>query len=100
MATFYVQTDKCFYFAEDTVNGKIFVNVGVIIQGAQGLSLKFTGYKCVKLAEAQELRRPAPQRHYPGQPPHLLNLILLRLFLPMSLCSQMSECLHIELRNI
>ena len=44
MATFYKQTDKDFYFAGETVNGNIFVNVGAMIVGAQGLSLKFTGY--------------------------------------------------------
>jgi len=53
MATFYIQTDKEFYFAGDTVNGNIFVNVQAMIVGAQGLSLKFTGYECVKWLEAR-----------------------------------------------
>jgi len=53
MATFYVQTDKDFYFAGETVSGSIYVNVGAMIVGAQGLSLRFTGYECVKWAEAQ-----------------------------------------------
>lgn len=53
MATFYIQTDKDFYFAGDTVNGNIFINVGAMIVGAHGLSLKFTGYECVKWLEAQ-----------------------------------------------
>jgi len=44
MANFFIQTDKDFYFAGETVNGNIFINVGAIIVGAQGLSLKFTGY--------------------------------------------------------
>ena len=44
MATFYIQTDKEYYFAGDTVNGNIFLNVGAMIVGAQGLALKFTGY--------------------------------------------------------
>lgn len=50
MATFFIKTDKDFYFAGETVNGNIFVNVGSMIVGAQGLSLKFTGYECVKWA--------------------------------------------------
>lgn len=48
MATFYIQTDKDYYFAGETVNGNIFINVGAMIVGAHGLSLKFTGYECVK----------------------------------------------------
>lgn len=53
MANFFIKTDKDFYFAGETVNGNIFVNVGAMIVGAQGLSLKFTGYECVKWSEAQ-----------------------------------------------
>jgi hypothetical protein len=44
MANFHIETDKNVYFAGDTVNGNIFINVGALIVGAQGLSLKFTGY--------------------------------------------------------
>lgn len=44
MADFFIQTDKDFYFAGDTVNGQIYINVGTIINGASGVSLKFTGY--------------------------------------------------------
>lgn len=69
MATFYVQTDKDFYFAGETVNGSIFINVGAMIVGATGLALKFTGYECVKWLEAKELHRPRPRPHQPGQPP-------------------------------
>lgn len=68
MANFYIQTDKDFYFAGDTVNGSIFINVGAMIVGAQGLTLKFTGYECVKWVEATELHRPAPVHQVPGQP--------------------------------
>lgn len=68
MANFYIQTDKDFYFAGDTVNGSIFVNVGAMIVGAQGLTLKFTGYECVKWVEATELHRPQPVHQVPGQP--------------------------------
>ena len=60
MATFFIQTDKEFYFAGDTVNGNVWVNVGAVIQGATGLSLKFTGYECVKWLESRELHRPGP----------------------------------------
>lgn len=70
MATFYIQTDKEFYFAGDTVSGNVFVNVGAMIMGAQGISLKFSGYECVKWVESQELHRPAPNPPpQPGQPP-------------------------------
>lgn len=69
MATFFIQTDKDFYFAGDTVNGNIFINVGAMIVGAQGLSLKFTGYECVKWQTARELFRPRPPVQRPGQPP-------------------------------
>jgi hypothetical protein len=69
MANFFIQTDKDFYFAGDTVNGNIFVNVGALIVGAQGLSLKFTGYECVKWLEARELHRPSQHNRQPGQPP-------------------------------
>lgn len=48
MASFFIQTDKEFYFSGDTVNGNVFVNVGAFITGAQGISMKFTGYECVK----------------------------------------------------
>lgn len=44
MADFYIQTDKDVYFAGETVNGQVFINVGTMITGAQGISLKFTGY--------------------------------------------------------
>lgn len=71
MADFFVQTDKDVYFAGDTVNGQIFINVGTIITGAQGVSLKFTGYECVKWVDAQELHRPRPNppNTPPGTPP-------------------------------
>jgi len=69
MATFFIQTDKDFYFAGETVNGNIFVNVSAMIVGAQGLSLKFTGYECVKWLEATEMHRPQPRHHRPGHPP-------------------------------
>ena len=59
MADFFIQTDKNVYFAGETVNGQIFINIGAVIIGAQGLSLKFTGYECVKWVEATELHRPA-----------------------------------------
>ena len=83
MASFFIQTDKPFYFAGDTVNGQIYVNVGAIIMGAQGLTLKFTGYECVKWVQATELHRPTPRRDKKGRlihqhdpiaaiPPHLL----------------------------
>ena len=38
-----------------------------MIVGAQGVSLKFTGYECVKWLEKRELHRPAPPP--PGHPP-------------------------------
>lgn len=47
MANFFIQIDKPFYFAGDTVNGSILVNV-VAMLPATGISLKFTGYECVK----------------------------------------------------
>ena len=40
-----------------------------MIVGAQGLSLKFTGYECVKWLESTELHRPRPPVHRPGHPP-------------------------------
>ena len=60
MASFFIQTDKDFYFAGDTVNGNVFVSVNAMIVGAQGLSLKFSGYECVKWVETIELYRPSP----------------------------------------
>ena len=62
MAQFFIQTDKDVYYAGDTVNGNIWINVGALIVGAQGISLKFTGYECVKWAEATQLHRPAQHR--------------------------------------
>ena len=69
MANFFIQPDKSFYFSGETVNGNIWINVGAMIVGAQGVSLKFTGYECVKWSEAQELHRPRPPRQRPGHPP-------------------------------
>ena len=71
MADFFVQTDKDFYFAGQTVNGNIFINVGTFITGAQGISLKFSGYECVKWVTAQQLHRPRPNppNAPPGTPP-------------------------------
>jgi hypothetical protein len=43
MANFFIQTDKPYYFAGDTVTGSILVNVVTFIQ-ATGISLKFSGY--------------------------------------------------------
>jgi hypothetical protein len=40
------------------VNGQIFINIGAFITGAQGVSLRFTGYECVKWVQPTELRRP------------------------------------------
>jgi hypothetical protein len=53
MATFFIQTDKDFYFSGETVNGSVFVYVNSFITGAKGISMKFTGYECVKWVEAQ-----------------------------------------------
>ena len=44
MADFYIQYDKEFYFAGDTVNGQIYINVGTFLGDASGIYLKFTGY--------------------------------------------------------
>lgn len=52
MAQFFIQTDKPSYFAGETVNGQAFINIGAFITGAQGVSLKFTGYECVKWVQA------------------------------------------------
>jgi hypothetical protein len=68
MASMFIQTDKPFYFAGDTVNGNIFFNVAALIVGAQGISLKLTGYECVKWVESRELVRPNHAHHQPGQP--------------------------------
>ena len=62
MADFFIQTDKDAYFAGETVNGNVFINVGTFITGVQGVSLKFSGYECVKWLTATELHRP---RHNP-----------------------------------
>ncbi len=48
MADFFIQTDQEFYFAGDTVNGYIYINLGTFIGNATGIYLKFTGYECVK----------------------------------------------------
>lgn len=48
MADFYIQTDKDVYFAGETVNGQIYINVFSNLPMANGISLKFTGYECVK----------------------------------------------------
>lgn len=70
MADFYIQTDKEFYFAGDTVNGYIYVNIHTPFPQATGISMKFTGYECVKWLTAQELHRPRPNPHRkPNQPP-------------------------------
>lgn len=65
MANFFIQIDKPFYFAGDTVNGNILVNV-VQFLPATGISLKFTGYECVKWNSSYEIVRPRPVQ---GQPP-------------------------------
>lgn len=65
MANFFIQIDKPFYFAGDTVNGNILVNV-VQPLPATGISLKFTGYECVKWNSSYEIVRPRPVQ---GQPP-------------------------------
>lgn len=66
MATFYIQTDKDYYFAGETVNGTVMINVGSMIVGSQGLALKFTGYECVKWLQATRMHR---QRQRPNGPP-------------------------------
>jgi hypothetical protein len=65
MANFFIQIDKPFYFAGDTVNGSILVNVVAFIPST-GISLKFTGYECVKWNTSREIIRPT---HVQGQPP-------------------------------
>jgi hypothetical protein len=39
------------------VNGQIYINIGAFITGAQGVSLRFTGYECVKWVQATQLKR-------------------------------------------
>ena len=48
MADFFIQTDREFYFAGETVNGFIYVNIHTPMPQATGISMKFTGYECVK----------------------------------------------------
>lgn len=42
-----------------------------MITGAQGVSLRFSGYECVKWVNAEELHRPRPNppNAPPGTPP-------------------------------
>ena len=67
-----------------------------MIIGAQGLSLKFTGYECAKWAEARELHRPTQNgkhRQYDpiaAIPPHELTRSDVPLFLPKNL--GISDC--------
>jgi hypothetical protein len=65
MANFFLQIDKPFYFAGDVVTGHLLVNVIHPLQ-ATGISLKFSGYECVKWCTSQEIVRP---RQVEGQPP-------------------------------
>lgn len=69
MADFFIQLEKEEYFAGDTINGFIYVNVHTNIPSAQGLSLKFTGYECVKWLNARELHRPRPNPNRPKNAP-------------------------------
>lgn len=78
MANFFIQIDKPFYFAGDTVNGSILVNVINPIQST-GISLTFTGYECVKWNASREIVRPRPVQGRPPPPdpiaaipPHLI----------------------------
>jgi hypothetical protein len=65
MANFFIQIDKPFYFAGDTINGNILVNV-VQPLPSTGISLKFTGYECAKMSVEEEIIRPIQVE---GQPP-------------------------------
>lgn len=65
MANFFLKIDKPFYFAGDVVTGHLLVNVMQPMQ-ATGISLKFSGYECVKWNTSTEIVRP---RHIEGQPP-------------------------------
>ena len=65
MADFFIQTDQEFYFAGDTVNGQIYINVNQFLADASGIYLKFTGYECVKWLEARELHRPRRNPNLP-----------------------------------
>lgn len=65
MANFFLKIDKPFYFAGDVVTGHLLVNVIQPLQ-ATGISLKFSGYECVKWNSSTEIVRPRPIE---GQPP-------------------------------
>lgn len=65
MANFFLKIDKPFYFAGDVVTGHLLVNV-VKPLAATGISLKFSGYECVKWNTSTEIVRPRPVQ---GQPP-------------------------------
>jgi hypothetical protein len=57
MLNFFIQIDKPFYFAGDTVNSNNLVNIITFIPST-GISLKFTGYECVKWNTSCEIVRP------------------------------------------
>lgn len=69
MADFYIQFDKESYFSGDTVNGYIYINAFQGFPNATGISMKFTGYECVKWLKAQQLHRPRKTKRRPNQPP-------------------------------
>ena len=78
MANFFLKIDKPFYFAGDVVTGHLLVNVIQPLE-ATGISLKFSGYECVKWCTSEELIRPTQIEGQPPQPdpiaqipPHLI----------------------------
>lgn len=48
MATLAIETDKTEYEVGETVTGRVLMSVAARIKGPQGVSLKFSGYECVK----------------------------------------------------
>ena len=53
----------------ETVNGYIYINLHANVPSATGVSLKFTGYECVKWLTARELHRPRPNPNRPKNAP-------------------------------
>ena len=70
MASFFIQLDKPYYTAGDTITGEVFMTVPASISGCKGVSLRLSAFECLKWVSP--LRIPQPQPNAVKQGPSVV----------------------------
>lgn len=60
MASFFIQLDRPYYTAGDTIAGEVFMTVPASISGCKGVSLRLSAFECLKWVSPRRIPQPPP----------------------------------------